>query len=220
MMKKALPIIGFLAVLLGGIIVVYQMFLDKPVLKIYQPTDINPQLVDEEVRKVGMHHRIADFELTDQHGEAVTNADFEGKIYVADFFFTTCPSICPKMTKNMGLIADEVADNDMIRFLSHSVTPDVDSVAVLATYAEEKGVNYDQWRLVTGSKVQIYDLARKSYFAATTEGDGGPNDFIHTENFVLIDPDRRIRGFYDGTSADEMDRLRRDIDVLQNEYAD
>lgn len=220
MMKKALPIIGFLAVLLGGIIVVYQMFLDKPVLKIYQPTDINPQLVDDEVRKVGMHHRIADFELTDQQGETVTNADFEGKIYVADFFFTTCPSICPKMTKNMGLIADEVADNDMIRFLSHSVTPDVDSVPVLAAYADEKGVNYDQWRLVTGSKVQIYDLARKSYFAATTEGDGGPNDFIHTENFVLIDPDRRIRGFYDGTSADEMDRLRRDIDVLQNEYAD
>lgn len=220
MMKKALPIIGFLAVLLGGIIVVYQMFLDKPVLKIYQPTDINPQLVDDEVRKVGMHHRIADFELTDQQGETVTNADFEGKIYVADFFFTTCPSICPKMTKNMGLIADEVADNDMIRFLSHSVTPDVDSVPVLAAYADEKGMNYDQWRLVTGSKVQIYDLARKSYFAATTEGDGGPNDFIHTENFVLIDPDRRIRGFYDGTSADEMDRLRRDIDVLQNEYAD
>lgn len=220
MMKKALPIIGFLAVLLGGIIVVYQMFLDKPVLKIYQPTDINPQLVDDDVRKVGMHHRIADFELTDQQGETVTNADFEGKIYVADFFFTTCPSICPKMTKNMGLIANEVADNDKIRFLSHSVTPDVDSVPVLAAYADEKGVNYDQWRLVTGSKVQIYDLARKSYFAATTEGDGGPNDFIHTENFVLIDPDRRIRGFYDGTSADEMDRLRRDIDVLQNEYAD
>jgi protein SCO1 len=217
-MKKLLPIVGFLAVLFVGIVVVYQMFLDQPVLKIYQPTDINPQLVDEEVRKVGKYHRIADFELTDQQGNKVTNADFAGKIYVADFFFTTCPSICPKMTKNMSLIADELVGNDMIRFLSHSVTPDVDSVPVLAAYAAEKGVNYDQWKLVTGSKVQIYELARKSYFAATTEGDGGPNDFIHTENFVLIDPDKRIRGFYDGTSAEEMERLRRDIDVLLKEY--
>lgn len=217
-MKKVLPIVGFLVVLLVGVTIVYQMFLDKPVLKIYQPIDINPQLVDEELRKVGKFHRIADFELTDQRGSVVTNADFEGKIYVADFFFTTCPSICPKMTKNMRLIAEELKDNDMIRFLSHSVTPDIDSVSVLAEYAEEKGVNYHQWKLVTGSKVQIYDLARKSYFTATTEGDGGPDDFIHTENFVLIDPDRRIRGFYDGTSADEMERLREDIEVLKREY--
>ena len=217
-MKKLLPIFIFLAVLGIGMAVVYPMLQGRMHLKIYQPTDINPDLVDEELRRVGMNHRIADFSLTDQNGEPVTNQTFEGKIYVADFFFTTCKSICPKMSKNMAELSAELKGNANVMFLSHSVMPEVDSVPVLRDYADLYEVDDARWKMVTGSKKEIYDLARKSYFAATTEGDGGVDDFIHTENFVLIDPDKRIRGFYDGTSAEEMERLVDELAALEREY--
>lgn len=217
-MKKVLPILVVVAALAVGMAVVYPMLKGRMHLKIYQPTDINPDLVDEELRRTGMNHRIADFSLTDQNGETVTNETFEGKIYVADFFFTTCKSICPKMSKNMVALSNDLKDDANVMFLSHSVMPLVDSVPVLKAYAELYEIDDARWRMVTGSKQHIYELARKSYFAATTEGDGGVDDFIHTENFVLIDPDRRIRGFYDGTSAEEMERLAMELEALELEY--
>ncbi|MFT5278929.1 MAG: protein SCO1/2 [Bacteroidia bacterium] len=217
-MKKILPILVVVAALCIGMVVVYPMLKGRMHLKIYQPTDINPDLVDEELRRTGMNHRIADFNLTDQNGETVTNETFEGKIYVADFFFTTCKSICPKMSKNMVTLSDDLQDDANVMFLSHSVMPVVDSVPVLRAYADLYQVDDSRWKMVTGSKQHIYELARKSYFAATTEGDGGVSDFIHTENFVLIDPDRRIRGFYDGTSAEEMERLALELEALELEY--
>jgi protein SCO1/2 len=217
-MKKSLPILVVVIALGIGMAIVYPMLQGRMHLKIYQPTDINPNLVDEELRRTGMNHRIADFSLTDQNGQTVTNETYKGKIYVADFFFTTCKSICPKMSKNMFSLSEDLKDDANVLFLSHSVMPVMDSVPVLKAYADLYEVDATRWKMVTGSKQHIYELARKSYFAATTEGDGGVNDFIHTENFVLIDPDRRIRGFYDGTSAEEMERLAIELEALELEY--
>ena len=199
---------------------VYPMIKKNQRLQVFQPVDVNPQLVDIDMQRTAKAHRIADFSLTDQAGEAVTNKDFEDKIYVADFFFTTCPSICPKMTASLSELSAFYKDDKDIMFLSHSVTPVKDSVPVLAAYAEKHHINHDTWKLVTGDKKHIYELARRSYFAVTTEGDGGVKDFIHTENFILVDKGRKIRGFYDGTSAKDMERLKEDITILRYEYED
>lgn len=213
-------IVAFIAVWVLGIIVVYPMIKRNQRLQVFQPADVNPQLVDVDMQRTAKAHRIADFSLTDQQGITVTNKDFEDKIYVADFFFTTCPSICPKMTASLSELSDFYKNDTDIMFLSHSVTPVKDSVPVLAAYAEANKVDYNRWRLVTGDKKHIYELARRSYFAVTTEGDGGEKDFIHTENFILVDKERKIRGFYDGTSARDMERLKDDIVILRYEYID
>lgn len=164
------------------------------------------------------NHKVGEFSLTDQGGQPVTPTDFEGKIYVTDFFFVTCPTICPKMTDQMLRVYEEFNENSDILFLSHTVMPEEDSVPVLKEYADKFNISSEKWKLVTGDKKQIYDLARKTYFAAVTEGDGGVDDFIHTENFVLVDKDKRLRGFYDGTSKKDVDRLIKDIYTLLAEY--
>ncbi|MCF8256826.1 MAG: SCO family protein [Flavobacteriales bacterium] len=197
--------------------IAYRILKQEERLRIYQPADVNAKLVDEDMQRVGRDHCIAPFKLIDQRGDTVTNATFDGKIYVADFFFTTCPSICPKMTANMGAVVAHYKDDPRIMFLSHTVMPRVDSVPVLAAYGQEHGADPDRWKLVTGPKEHIYELARRSYFAVTTEGDGGEADFIHTENFILVDNKGRIRGFYDGTSKQEMDRLKKDVGLLMKE---
>ena len=186
-------------------------------LKIFQPTDINPELVDSTLQEKRKYHTIADFSLTNQNGIEVTQDTYKDKIYIADFFFTTCPSICPIMTKNMASIQNKIGDD--VFLLSHSVTPVIDSVAQLKKYALEKGVNDAKWNLVTGDKKQIYELARKSYFAVLTDGDGGPFDMIHTENFILIDKQGRIRGTYDGTKTEEIDKLLRELEILKASYS-
>ena len=214
-MKRFAPAI-LIAVI--GIAIAYFM-IDKPkILKVYNPIDINPELVDESVRNVDKFHRVGSFSLTDQDGNHVTENDFKNKIYVTDFFFVTCPTICPKMTKQMNRVYDEFKENPSISFLSHTVMPEADSVPVLKEYAHQLGVTSAKWKFVTGDKKQIYDLARKTYFAAVTEGDGGVNDFVHTENFVLVDKEKRLRGFYDGTSKEDVDRLITDIYALLEEY--
>ena len=180
---------------------------------------VNFELVDSTLQHVKKFHRIANFKLKNQNNEWVTNKTFENKIYVADFFFTTCPSICPIMTDNMSIIQDAFKNDPSVLLLSHSVTPKIDSVAQLKKYALEKGIIDEKWHLVTGPKKQIYDLARKSYIAAKNDGDGGNHDMIHTENFVLIDPDRRIRGFYDGTVKEDMEKIKNDIELLRVEYS-
>jgi len=156
--------------------------------------------------------------LQNQNGELITQANYQEKIYVADFFFTTCPTICPIMTKNMAAVQEAFLNDPQVMLLSHSVTPQIDSVAQLKKYALEKGVKDQKWNLVTGDKKQIYRLARKSYLAVKEDGNGGPYDMIHTENFILVDPEKRIRGFYDGTNPDEIQTLLEDIALLKKEY--
>ena len=193
----------------------------KPVetLPIYQPAEINDKLVDSSVIHVSKYHKISDFELTNQNGQIITQEFYKNKIYVADFFFTTCQDICPIMTKNMFRLQEELKDDNDILFLSHTVIPEVDTVQQLKKYAVENNVDDFKWNLVTGEKKQIYDLARKSYLAVE-DAEYGKFDMIHTENFILIDKQRQIRGFYDGTNDDEIEQLISDIKILKNLYYD
>ena len=160
-------------------------------------------------------HKINNFALINQNGARITQADYDGKIYVADFFFTTCQTICPIMTEHMYEIQQKTLSDPEILLLSHSVTPEIDSVAQLQRYAKRKGVIDSKWNLVTGDKKQIYDLARTSYLAVKTAGDGGDYDMIHTENFMLIDANKQIRGFYDGTDPEAIKTLLDDIKLLK-----
>ncbi|MBC8301232.1 MAG: SCO family protein [Flavobacteriaceae bacterium] len=190
--------------------------ISKKQLPIYNPIDINPKLVDKSVRNISENHTVRDFNLINQNGANITSKDYENKIYVVDFFFTRCPSICPIMTNNMLKIQEEFIKNEDIMLLSMSVTPEIDSVEILKNYAIEKGVNDSKWNITTGSKKHIYELARKSYFAVVEQGDGGLQDFIHTPNFILVDTKKQIRGIYDGTEENEISRLIEDIYVLAN----
>ena len=185
-------------------------------LPIYNPVDFEQKLVDKSLRNINKNHTVSDFNLTNQNGDVITSKDYENKIYVVDFFFTSCPSICPIMTNNMLKIQDEFIDNSQVMLLSLSVTPEIDNVEILKAYAEEKGVNDSKWNITTGSKKHIYELARKSYFAVVEQGDGGLQDFIHTPNFILIDTKKQIRGIYDGTDENEIFRIIDDIKVLAN----
>lgn len=172
-------------------------------------------MVDSTIQHVKKYHKIADFSLINQNGKTITQNNYKDKIYVADFFFTTCQTICPIMTDHMKDIQKEILNDDEVMLLSHSVTPVIDSVAKLKKYATEKGVNDGKWNLVTGDKKQIYELARKSYLAVKTDGNGDEYDMIHTENFMLIDKKRQIRGFYDGTNPEAISQLLKDIEKLK-----
>lgn len=199
------------------IIIIYNILNPKERLPVYQPNMVTNELVDSTVQEVRKYHTIADFELYNQNGDTITQEFYNDKIYVADFFFTTCTTICPIMTDHMLQIQEELKNDPEVLLLSHTVIPQADSVPQLKKYAVEKGVNDDKWNLVTGDKKQIYELARKSYLAAKSEGDAGPFDLIHTENFVLVDKKKRIRGFYDGTDPEAIQDLLHDIEVLKKD---
>ncbi len=197
----------------------------KKMLPVYNPSDVNPELVDSTMQFKSKYHTIADFSFTNQNGKTITQKDYEGKIYVADFFFTTCGSICPKMTTNLTFVQKAILNNPKVMLLSHSVMPDVDDVAMLKKYAIKNNVNDLKWNLVTGDKKEIYKMARLSYLAVKQ---GKPNemyDMVHTENFVLVDAKRQVRGFYDGTNLDgpttdgtkNVKQLIEDIAFLCNE---
>ncbi len=200
--------------------VIYQLLNVPPKLPIYQPEMVSKELVDTTLQYVKKYHKIAPFSLTNQNGETVTQADYEDKIYVADFFFTTCQTICPVMTEHMIQIQKELKEDQEVKLLSHTVFPNQDTPEVLKAYALKKGVDDNKWNLVTGSKEDIYTLARKSYLAVkdlpTTADD---LDMVHTENFMLIDKKKQIRGYYDGTLDKDIDRLLDDIKILKTEYA-
>ncbi len=198
------------------IIMIYQIMKPKEVLKVFQPADVSTELVDTTLQYVKKYHTIADFSLVNQNGKTITQDDYKDKIYVADFFFTTCQTICPIMTENMVEIQKQLKNNNEVLLLSHTVTPEIDSVPQLKRYALEKGVDDSKWNLVTGDKKEIYDLARKSYLAAK-DVPFELYDLIHTENFVLVDKKKRIRGFYDGTNPEAIKMLLHDIEVLQME---
>mgnify|MGYP001302088772 FL=1 len=186
-------------------------------LPIYSPSMVSDELVEEELRYVKKYHRISDFSLLNQNGNNVTQEDYKNKIYVADFFFTTCPDICPIMTGNMLYLQENLKDTNVM-LASFSVTPKIDTVEVLKEYSTLKGVDDSRWNLMTGNKKQIYDLARKSYLVAKAIPDGKNHGMIHTENFVLVDRDKRIRGYYDGTNIEDMDKLLDDIQILIKSY--
>jgi protein SCO1/2 len=216
--KKSIPtlaVMGVFSVIM--VVTIYSLLTPEKKLPVFNPSDVNPKLVDETLLHVRNNHKVSDFKLINQNGDTITQADYEGKIYVADFFFTRCMTICPIMTTNMAIIQNSFLNDNDVKFLSHSVTPDIDSVSVLRAYADVKGVIDSKWNITTGDKKHIYQLARKSYFAVLDEGDGGLQDFVHTENFVLVDKKKQIRGFYDGTDLEDIDRLILDIKILQEE---
>ena len=186
----------------------------KKMLPIYNPSMVNPELVDSTVQYISKYHSIAEFSFTNQNGKIITQKDYEGKIYVADFFFTTCGSICPKMTTNLVEVQKAFINNPKVMLLSHTVFPETDSVAVLKEYAKKNGVIDTKWNLVTGDKKQIYAMARKSYLAVKLGKPEELYDMVHTENFVLVDSKRRVRGFYDGTKKEDIERLIEDINFL------
>lgn len=185
-------------------------------LPIFNPSDFNPDLVDISLRNTTKNHMVSDFELINQNGQIITQKDYENKIYVVDFFFTSCPTICPIMTDNMAKLQEEFKHTAGIMMLSISVTPEIDSIPVLRKYADDKGVIDSKWNITTGDKKHIYELARKSYFAVVAQGDGDLQDFIHTPNFILVDRNKQIRGIYDGTNEVDMQQILADIKVLAN----
>ena len=217
-LKKYRLFFGVL-ILFSAIIIPLFYFALKPAksLPIYNPSDVNPELVDSTVQYISKYHTIADFSFVNQNSKIITQKDYEGKIYVADFFFTTCGSICPKMTTNLVEIQKAIIHNPKVMLLSHTVFPEIDSVSVLKQYAIKNGVIDGKWNLVTGDKKEIYTLARKSYLAVKLGSPAQLYDMVHTENFVLVDQKRRVRGFYDGTKKEDIARLIEDIQFLCNE---
>ncbi len=183
-------------------------------LPIFNPADVNPELVDTTVQYKSKYHMIADFSFTNQNGKIITQKDYEDKVYVTDFFFTTCGSICPKMTTNLVDVQKAFLDNPKVKILSFTVMPDVDTVSVLKEYAKINGVIDSKWNLVTGDKKAIYAMARKSFLAVKQGKPEELYDMVHTENFVLVDTKKRVRGFYDGTKKEEITRLIEDIKWL------
>ncbi|MEZ4857239.1 MAG: SCO family protein [Flavobacteriaceae bacterium] len=209
---------GMVLLMLSIIIIfsIFQILSPQKTLKIYQPSDVNAELVDSTLQYKRKYHTIAHFTLVNQNGDTITQEHYKDKIYVADFFFTTCVTICPIMTNHMAQIQTQIKNKSNVLLLSHTVTPEIDTVAQLKKYALEKGVDDAKWNLVTGDKKQIYELARKSYLVAK-DVPYNEYDLVHTENFVLVDSQKRIRGFYDGTNPKAIAQLLEDIEILEKE---
>ncbi len=220
-------LIIFLSITVLAVVVTYFVAFsdfDTQPLPILSPRDINPELVDSSLHnrgigKEGIYHQISPFNLVDQRGKAVTEKLIENKVVVVDFFFVSCGSICPIMTQNLQKIHDFYKKNQNVLILSHTVWPEMDSVDVLNLYANQYQANYDTWRFLTGDKKELYRLARQDYMVAPAINDpnyqhGTETDFIHTENVVLIDKKKRIRGYYDGTNENDIKQLLSDINKL------
>ncbi len=190
-------------------------------LPIYNPVDLDPDVVDPEMLRIGRGHRIGSFSFSNQDGKTITEKDVEGKVYVVEYFFTTCGTICPIMNKQMQRVQETHSGEKDFKILSFTVDPEVDDVAQMKHYAGLHKADGTQWWFLTGEKNKLYELARKSFFVlkpaeAQNLGDAG-SDFIHTNNFVLVDRKMRIRGYYDGTNSEEVDQLIKDIDLLLEE---
>ena len=184
-------------------------------LPYYSDATFTPGWYDEESKVPPNFHTISPFSLKDQNAVNVTERDMDGMITVVDFFFTTCPGICPKMTDNMSLVQEAFRDKEDVQIFSHTVTPEFDSVEILKEYAESRGIEDNRWRLLTGERKVIYELGRNQYFVEEDLGlEKGIDDFIHTENFILIDKERRIRGIYNGLNKTSVQQLIADIKAL------
>lgn len=162
-----------------------------------------------------VYHQVRNFTLTNQLGEAVNLDLVKDRILVVNFFFTSCPTICPTLTKNMKVVQDAFRKKDtLVQLLSLTVDPERDTVDKIKLYADRNNVDPKNWWMLTGDKKEIYEIARHEFFVNAVEGDGGPDDFIHTEKFVVIDKNRHIRGFYNGLDSNEVHRMINDIAVL------
>lgn len=200
-------------------------FLIKPKkqkdLPIINPIDVQEEMVDPEMLRIGQGHTIGNFSFKNQYNKTITQKEIEGKVFVAEYFFTTCQSICPIMNVQMQRIQKEYKENSKVKILSFTVDPDVDNVEQMKKYSQQQLAVSGQWHFLTGKKEDLYSLARKSFFVlkpaeAQNQGDAG-SDFIHTNNFVLVDQQKRIRGYYDGTSQKEVTELIKDISRLLEE---
>ncbi|MES2587975.1 MAG: SCO family protein [Bacteroidota bacterium] len=216
-------IIILLIIAIVGIIVSYNYLKpsEKHQLKIINPIDLNPEMVDSLMQRKGYGHKIGNFSFLNQEGKTISLKDVKGKIFVAEYFFTTCGTICPKMNMQMQRVQKAFIENKDVSILSFTVNPEVDSVSQMKMYADAHGAIPTKWHFLTGEKSKLYELARKSFFVlkpaeAQNLGDAG-SDFIHTNNFVLVDKQQRIRGYYDGTNEKEVTHLIEDINQLANE---
>jgi protein SCO1/2 len=209
----------FAAIVYGGL----QAFTSKkppkilPVLGEFQ--EIDSLGIDGKHYMVNKPHTIPPFSFINQYGQTVTHQDLNSKIYVTDFFFTTCQSICPVMSVSMQRMQEVFKNQPDVSFLSHTVDPETDSVPQLLAYANRHNAIAGKWHFLTGNKKDLYHAARSGYLVTATEGDGGEEDFIHTQNFVLIDKMKRIRGYYDGTDSLEVNKMINDVNLLLAEYA-
>lgn len=211
--------INFILLLVAAGVFIYAIFIhdnDKPTR--YLPIFGQKSYESKKGKTDTTFHTIQSFSFTNQDGKTITQDAFSGSIYVTDFFFTTCHSICPIMSNQMERIYTIYKGNKEVKFLSHTVDPEIDTVEQLKAYAIKHNADATQWMFVTGDKKDLYNIARTGYLLNAEQGDGGPDDFIHTQNFALIDKDKRIRGFYDGTDSADMATLVKDIDVLLKEY--
>tara|TARA_R110002124_G_scaffold5301_1_gene33080 strand:- start:92752 stop:93450 length:699 start_codon:yes stop_codon:yes gene_type:complete len=189
-------------------------------LPYYQEESFTPNWITPNSEEERSFHKIPDFKLVNQLGDTVTQQTFQDKIYVADFFFTVCPGICPQMTDNMGKIQEIFKNDPDVLLLSHSVMPSADSVPILLEYAKVNDVIPNKWHLVTGDKEVIYKLGRESYFVENDLGEPKSiDDFLHTENFLLIDSNKHIRGIYNGLNRASIAQLITDIKSLQKEQS-
>jgi protein SCO1 len=196
---------------------------DEKPLPIINPVDVKEEMVDRDLVRKGIGHRIGEFSFTDQRGKAYGLRDVKDKIFVAEYFFTSCGTICPVMTAQMERVQKAFKGNERVKILSFTVDPENDTVARMAEYAKMHGADSEQWHFLTGRKQDLYSAARRYFFIlkpaeAENQGDAG-SDFIHTNNFVLVDGEQRIRGYYDGTDGKEVDALIRDIGRLLEEEA-
>jgi protein SCO1/2 len=205
--------------------ITFTYYMSKPEVKrslpVINPIDVNSEMVDPELLRVGYGHKIGNFSFLDQEGKTITQDNVKGKVYVVEYFFTTCGTICPKMNKQMQRVHKKFKADANVHILSFTVNPELDTVEQLNRYAKEHGADPKIWHFLTGKKEDLYALARTSFFVlkpaeAENQGDVG-SDFIHTNNFVLVDKEMRIRGYYDGTSVKEVDQLMGDIELLLKE---
>lgn len=211
----------FLILVVGISIGTYYLIPHEEKLPVINPADVESEMVAPEILRKGYGHKVGSFAFLNQHGDTVTQDFVSNKVYVAEYFFTTCGSICPIMNKQMKRVNKVYFDNPEVAILSFTVDPDVDTVEQMKRYADEHEVKGDHWQFLTGDKRELYQLARQSYFVlkpaeAENLGDAG-SDFIHTNNFVLVDKQSRIRGYYDGTNHDEVGQLIEDIQKLLKE---
>jgi len=219
MHKKTIIGVAVMLITIITMLVVYKVKEDDlvnriplcfPTGEIYPYKDANGNIKYDSV-----YHTIADFKLTDQNGNTITNQTIKGKVYVSNFFFCTCPSICPKMTNSILLLQDEFINEDGVAFLSHTIFPENDSIPVLKSYEQRYHINGKKWHLLTGSRQQLYDLSKRSYYLGVSND--SPDEFQHSEKLVLVDNHRIIRGFYDGTKSEEVDKLKKDIKAILRE---
>lgn len=219
-MKKIIFLAVFSAAMVA--LIYFSMKPKEESLPVINPVDLEEEMVDPELLRVGYGHTIGDFKFIDHEGRTISSKQVKGKVYVVEYFFTTCKSICPIMNKQMQRVHQAYKHDPTFRILSFTVDPENDSEEVMKAYAADHNVEEgSNWHFITGKKEKLYDLARKSFFVlkpaeAENLGDGG-SDFIHTNNFVLIDGEGRIRGYYDGTSEKEVDKLIGDIALLMAE---